>query len=288
MRAARYPCWYSGLSAGFSSILSGIAWGRDQGLVAIVPKAPRVHRTRKGTLAKSRAITFDEYGKIIRAIEPLVGAERRDSWAYLIRGLMLSGLRLSEALAMQWEPGPWPSPIIDDPERPSLRFPPGSQKSGRAEIVPTVPQFGLHLDETPEDQRVGKVFKPLGESGKVLANRYDVGREISAIGKAAKVFTDDTGKKPASAHDLRRLFGTYWAGRLMPVDLKALMRHAAIQTTMEFYVHTTTDQIHDRILGQEQKPSVSIARAMIDLAKWEAESKGDQSTETSTRDSDGT
>ena len=43
-------------------------------------------------------------------------------------------------------------------------------------------------------------------------------------------------KKWASAHDLRRAFGTRWAKRVMPAVLKELMRHADIATTMQFYV----------------------------------------------------
>jgi hypothetical protein len=42
--------------------------------------------------------------------------------------------------------------------------------------------------------------------------------------------------KYASAHDLRRAFGTRWAKRVMPAVLKRLMRHASIDTTMTYYV----------------------------------------------------
>ncbi len=42
--------------------------------------------------------------------------------------------------------------------------------------------------------------------------------------------------KPASAHDLRRSFGFRWSRKLLPQDLKEAIRHASIQTILEFYV----------------------------------------------------
>lgn len=42
--------------------------------------------------------------------------------------------------------------------------------------------------------------------------------------------------KYASAHDLRRNFGTRWAPRVMPATLCELIRHKTIETTMRYYV----------------------------------------------------
>jgi len=75
-----------------------------------------------------------------------------------------------------------------------------------------------------------------------------VGKIVSDIGKAAGVVVERTEKpdpetgepteriKYASAHDLRRSFGTRWAKRVMPAILRTLMRHGSIQTTMAYYV----------------------------------------------------
>jgi integrase len=59
------------------------------------------------------------------------------------------------------------------------------------------------------------------------------------IGKAAGIVVDtsDSGRiKYASAHDLRRSFGSRWAMRVMPPVLKEMMRHDDIKTTMKYYV----------------------------------------------------
>jgi integrase len=42
--------------------------------------------------------------------------------------------------------------------------------------------------------------------------------------------------KYASAHDLRRAFGERWAAQIMTAQLKELMRHESIETTLRYYV----------------------------------------------------
>jgi len=60
-----------------------------------------------------------------------------------------------------------------------------------------------------------------------------VGRVITKIGEKAAVSVNG---KWASAHDLRRSFGLRWSKHLMPAQLKKLMRHATIDTTLKYYV----------------------------------------------------
>ncbi len=52
-----------------------------------------------------------------------------------------------------------------------------------------------------------------------------------------------TANKFASAHDLRRSFGTRWAKQVMPAVLQRLMRHASIDTTMKYYVGIESDDV---------------------------------------------
>jgi integrase len=62
--------------------------------------------------------------------------------------------------------------------------------------------------------------------------------------------------KFASAHDLRRSFGTRWAGRVKPAILQLLMRHESIETTMKYYVDQDADDISDQLwLQHESTPS---------------------------------
>jgi integrase len=86
-------------------------------------------------------------------------------------------------------------------------------------MLPIAPEFVEMLRKVPESQRVGKVLKwkhTITPTKKVIAQ----------IGKKANIKVNAT--KFASAHDYRRSFGTRWAPKLTPADLKQLMHHAAI------------------------------------------------------------
>lgn len=84
------------------------------------------------------------------------------------------------------------------------------------------------LNETPVADRHGLVF-PLG------VTKGQASRVIADVGKMANVVTCEDGGC-ATAHDLRRSFGTRWASKVHPAELQKLMRHADISTTMKFYV----------------------------------------------------
>ena len=53
------------------------------------------------------------------------------------------------------------------------------------------------------------------------------------------------GSDYATAHDLRRAFGVRWSQRVMPPVLMEMMRHAEINTTMEFYVGRNAERAVD-------------------------------------------
>ena len=65
------------------------------------------------------------------------------------------------------------------------------------------------------------------------------------VGSKAGIIVNVVDGKTASAHDLRRSFGTRWAKRVMPAILRKLMRHANVQTTMQFYVDLDVDEMAD-------------------------------------------
>src|SRR5690606_39256114 len=112
------------------------------------------------------------------------------------------------------------------------------------------PDFAAFLLATPEAERRGPVFRPLGKTGRECRQVDYVGRVITDIGKAAgvKVNTDAKGKvKHASAHDLRRSFGARWAPKVMPAVLQQLMRHESVETTMRYYVGQNAEATADAV-----------------------------------------
>ena len=96
-----------------------------------------------------------------------------------------------------------------------------------------------------------------------------VGRAISEIGKRAKIVVNKAEGKFASAHDLRRSFGTRWAERLKPATLQLLMRHRSIETTMKYYVDLSSDDVADELWYAY---SAESPRASADEARFRQQS----------------
>ena len=84
-------------------------------------------------------------------------------------------------------------------------------------------------------------------------------RIVSAIGRKAGIIVNKGAGKYASAHDLRRCFGTRWANRVKPATLQLLMRHKSIETTLKYYVAQDADEIADQ-LWKDYGAEVAIER----------------------------
>ena len=138
-----------------------------------------------------------------------------------------------------------------------LVIPAELEKGGRDRRLPIVPDACEFLLRTPEDKRHGPVFSPLTLAGNRA--RYDqAGKLVSLIGELARVVVHThpkTGKvKFASAHDLRRSFGTRWAKVYSSTVLQQLMRHESISTTLTFYVDLDADALAETVWeGHEAK-----------------------------------
>jgi len=109
------------------------------------------------------------------------------------------------------------------------------------------PDFAELLLQTSDEERVGRVFKVVGKYTHQPITPRRVGRIISQIGEHAKVVVNSSAGKFASAHDLRRSFGSRWACRVMPATLQLLMRHESIETTMKYYVDLEADELGDEL-----------------------------------------
>ncbi len=214
---------------------AGIQWAFDMKLIPSVPTI-RMPKGSNKVGSKGRPITVEEFERIISKVPAIVGEDRAASWQHLLYGLWWSGLRLGEALKLHWtdETGF----VVDRSGRfPMFRIAAEAEKGRKDRLLPMAPEFAQFLDRM-ETQR-GYVFNPLR-----LRETTDrpglefVSRTIISFGESAAVKVADRGEKVvwASAHDLRRAFGFRWSQRLMPADLKDLMRHEQITTTEKFYL----------------------------------------------------
>lgn len=202
--------------------------------VGILDKAPRVAMPKLGNhrKAKGRPLTDAEFAKILAVVPE---GPYQNAWRQFVRGLWLSGLRVSEAVALSWDDGPVRVDLAG--KYPTIQFDASGQKAGRSERVPLTPDFAAMLEAIPKRNRSGRVFEL------PLTNAHNVSREVAAFGVLAKVKVSD--KKYATAHDLRRSFGTRWALEVHPLTLRAIMRHADLKTTLDYYVDLDAEKIAD-------------------------------------------
>src|SRR5262249_19825978 len=147
-----------------------------------------------------------------------------EKWKQLLRGLWHSGLRLGEALEVSWNDDARLS-VDTTGKYVALRIHADGEKGHTDRLLPIAPEFEEFLLAVPADDRCGLVFGIYGPNNQPLTTKR-ASRYISAIGKKANVVTNKREKSCATAHDLRRSFGSRWARRVTPAILQALMRHS--------------------------------------------------------------
>jgi integrase len=238
---------------------AALSWGASMGLL---PAVPKMVIPRAGG-ARARAVTAEEFDRML-AVVPKVRPQDAAAWVFYLRGLYLGGLRLEESLALSWEEDA-PFAIDLTGRRPAFRIEAAAQKARRDERLPMTEDFYQLVMAIPEAERHGRVFRLDGLKTRSAITPKRVCRLVSKIGKKAGVvvatvekrkrvdgkLVTTTAKKFASAHDLRRSFGTRWAKRVMPAVLQRLMRHAQIATTMKYYVTMDADAVADELWGRE-------------------------------------
>ncbi len=97
--------------------------------------------------------------------------------------------------------------------RPRLRIYAEAKKGHRDRYLPMTPDFAEWLLRLPEEDREGPVFPIEGlHSGDPIRPKRVI-RIVSAIRRQAGVVVNKAQGKFATAHDLRRSFGTRWPRR---------------------------------------------------------------------------
>ena len=82
-----------------------LRWAVSQGYLRAMPDVPMPKRAKGITRAmRGRPLTGEEFDRLITKV---ASVRKRDpeKWEQLLHGLWLSGLRLSEALALSWDDG---------------------------------------------------------------------------------------------------------------------------------------------------------------------------------------
>ena len=219
---------------------AALRWAHRMGLIRQLPQFPAI---RQGVRhMRGRPITTAEFCRMLRATRR-VRPDDWQQWVRFLRGLWYSGLRLSEAIHLSWDAPPV-RVDLETGRYPRVVFHAEGHKARRDEITPIAPDFARWLERTPHGDRHGRVL-PLQSprfKNHLISHVREVGRVIAAIGREANIVVGEGGKC-ATAHDLRRSFGTRWALKVRPLTLKRLMRHTSIDTTLRYYVDQDADDV---------------------------------------------
>ena len=254
-----------------------LGWAKRMKLLAFVPERPRVKRVRSAASPmKGRPLTDTEFAAMLAATPGVVGDRAAASWQHWLTGLWWSGLRIEESLLLSWD-ATAKLGIDLTGKFVMLRVRRHWEKGHKDRMLPIAPEFADFLKAIPEYNRVGLVFRlqsvePNGTKGgrsRSMPGEIDAewaGTICRRIGKAAGIAVDtlETGRiKWASAHDLRRSFGSRWASRVMPPDLMAMMRHEDIKTTMKYYVGHDAERTSEAIYAAYRLSGGSASNGSI-------------------------
>ena len=222
-----------------------LSWAVSMGLL---PKRPDVVMPKRATgrkLMRGRPISEKEF-KNMKAAAADVRPHDTAVWVHFLEGLWLSGLRLKESTVFGWDEE-WPIAVDFSGRRPRLRIYAEADKGHQDRLLPMPPDLANFLLRTPEQGRYGRVFDIRAVlTGKLMTGKR-ISRVVSSIGEAAGIVVNKAAGKFASAHDLRRSFGTRWSSLVKPATLQLLMRHASIETTLKYYVDQDADEIAEEL-----------------------------------------
>lgn len=234
-----------------ATVLAALGWAVDMGLLDSVPKVRMPKRAKGSKRMRSRPVTGEEFDRL----KDNLPAKYKE----MAKGLFDGGLRLSEGLELSWDRVARFSVDLSG-KRPMFRITSEGQKNASDQVLPIAPEFAAWLQAVPTRKRRGLVFGIVDAVDKAS-------KTFAAAGSGIVVSADG---KTATAHDMRRSFGTRWAKRVQPAVLQQLMRHKNIETTMAYYVDLRADDLADELYkalpggasggAPDRKPNNQVAK----------------------------
>jgi integrase len=206
---------------------TALSWAVSQKMMPAVPRFPAVKVPKK-----------DPQPVPVELFERLLLKARDDNMrAYLLTG-WLAGLRLNEALQLEWEPTE-EAPYLDLP-RDRIILPAGFVKADKDQWLPLDPELRKVLEALPRHGR--RVFRFVNRRGVPLTDN-GVSQRVSDLAERAGV--------RLTMKALRRGFGCRYAGKVSAHVLQRLMRHANLKTTLDYYANID-DAVEEAVFGPKR------------------------------------
>jgi integrase len=192
---------------------TALQWAADQKLIPACPRFPAVKVPKK----KPQPVPAESFERLVAK------APDAQTRAFLLCG-WLAGLRLNEALALEWEPCDG-APHLDV-ARNRIVLPARFVKAVEDQWVPLDPVLREALEALPRQGK--RVFRFVGEDGRPVGD-VAVSNRVVALARLAGV--------RLTMRTLRKGFGCRYAGKAPAQVLQKLMRHASLRTTMDYYAN---------------------------------------------------
>ena len=193
---------------------TALRWAAGQRLLPAVPAFPAVKVPKR----RPQPVAAEAFERLYAKAEDL------ETRVFLLCG-WLAGLRLGEALRLEWEQSheaPWL-----DLARERIWLPGGFVQAVEDQWLPLDPQLREALLALP--RHGARVFRFLGPRfGRPLSDR-SVGLRITALARAAGV--------RMTMKTLRQGFGCRYAAEVSAHVLQRLLRHSTIKVTMDYYAN---------------------------------------------------
>jgi integrase len=122
---------------------------------------PHVEKLDTDDVMKGRPITETEFQQMLDATEAVVGASAAASWKFALRILWGSAFRIGDLMDFSWNDPRHIHPVWgrSPDDHPTLAIP-SSQKNGKTQEIPMLPELAELLRKIPEGQRTGWVATP--------------------------------------------------------------------------------------------------------------------------------
>ncbi len=125
-----------------------------------IAKVPPIDDLDEEEVTRGRAITGEEFDRMIACTAKVVGEPAADSWHFLLRVLWESGFRIADVLNFYWDDETKIHPRWADRRREhSTMVIPSTQKNGKFDEIPMLPGLEALLSPIPDSQRTGRVVK---------------------------------------------------------------------------------------------------------------------------------
>ncbi|QGJ68570.1 Hypothetical protein PBC10988_2310 [Planctomycetales bacterium 10988] len=127
-----------------------------------IAKEPPLKDLHQEEVMRGRAITTEEFERMLASTSKVVGNEAAESWNFLLRVLWESGFRVADVLNFTWDEETKIHPKwAGRRQSHSTLVIPSTQKNKKHEEIPMLPGLEKLLENIPESERSGEVVKLL-------------------------------------------------------------------------------------------------------------------------------